>query len=268
MKPFLNDRRFRYYYQPNHGQAAAKNAGIRLTSGELVAFIDADDAWAPEKLERQVSLFANPAVGVVFCGYDYMDQAGHLQPFDGPVGYWRFQRGRVTKWLAFDNFVPWSGSVVRRTLLNAHGDLDESLGMGVDWDLWLRLSCVTEFDYVDDRLLIYRRGHWEQMSANWEGRIASSDVIFAKFTREHPDALTAKELRRVELYNACSRAATYRRRDLRKSTALLWKAARLSPFSVAPYVGLLKNAWVMVRAGPAVAEAKASSRSPRALRPR
>jgi|RhiMethySRZTD1v2_1073278.scaffolds.fasta_scaffold00202_22 glycosyltransferase involved in cell wall biosynthesis len=248
VKPFLNDPRFRYHYQPNQGQAAAKNAGIHLTSGELVAFLDADDAWTPDKLERQLPLFSNPAVGVVYCSLQVMDQSGHLVPTEGAVGYWREQRGHVTKWLAFDNFVPFSSAVVRRTLLTGPaGAFDESLHMGIDWDLWLRLSRVTEFNYVPARLMLYRCGHSNQMSKNWNGRVAAADTIFAKFKRDHPTALTADELRQVEWYNACSRAGVYREIDLRKSTALLCKAVRLFPFTAAPYVGLVKNASAMMR---------------------
>jgi glycosyltransferase involved in cell wall biosynthesis len=246
VQPFLVDPRVRYHRQPNKGQAAAKNAGIRLSEGVLVAFLDADDRWAPAKLSLQVPLFANPAVGVVYSEVNFIDEQGRPLPFDGPVGYWVYRRGQVMKWLAFDNFVPFSSSVVRRTLLETHGAFDEHLRMGIDWDLWLRLSHVTAFDFVPERLLDYRTGHADQMSRNWDGRVAGADVVFRRFLAQYPEALTASELKRVAFYNACLRAEGYRRSNLGRSTALLWKALRLTPLSPDPYLGLLRNALEMI----------------------
>ena len=55
MAPFRSDRRTRYIFQQNGGQASAKNHGIREARGEYVAFLDADDLWVPDKLERQLA---------------------------------------------------------------------------------------------------------------------------------------------------------------------------------------------------------------------
>src|SRR3954466_13662420 len=65
--PYLPDHRVRYFRSDTLGQPRAKNLGIALARGQLVAFLDADDAWEPTKLEKQLALFAKPEVGVVFC---------------------------------------------------------------------------------------------------------------------------------------------------------------------------------------------------------
>src|SRR5258705_11081136 len=57
MAPFLDDSRVRYYTQKNKGQAAAKNRGIHESRGDYIAFLDADDMWALDKLEVQLPLF-------------------------------------------------------------------------------------------------------------------------------------------------------------------------------------------------------------------
>src|SRR6266508_897311 len=62
--------------QANQGVSAARNAGIRASHGELVALLDADDLWHPDKLAKQVALFANPAVGLVHCAVEYIDEQG------------------------------------------------------------------------------------------------------------------------------------------------------------------------------------------------
>jgi glycosyltransferase involved in cell wall biosynthesis len=247
MKSFADGRRVRYHYQSNQGQAVAKNTGLRLTTGELVAFLDADDLWLPDKLAMQVRLFSRPSIGVVYSGYATIDDQQRPLPSCARRGYMTPRRGRVTKWLAFDNFVPYSASVVRAELLRTFGAFDETLGMGIDWDLWLRLSCHTEFDFVPDPLLLYRVGHSDQMSKNWRGRLAASDQIFQRFLDEHPNALAPSDVRRIRVLNACTRATAYRQVDLRQSTVFLWQALRIAPWAGAPYLGLLRNGYAALR---------------------
>jgi glycosyltransferase involved in cell wall biosynthesis len=233
----------RYQHQGNRGQTVAKNLGIRMARGELVAFLDADDYWLPQKLERQVPLSDNLRVGVTYTGFSLIDQDGEpVAGAAGPTGHLTFRRGRVTHWLGFDNFVPFSASMVRRGLLEDVGGFDEALRMSIDWDIWLRLSCLTEFDFVPDRLIAYRVGHPEQMSRNVRGRHEAVERIFDRFVQQHPDAFTPEQLREIHFYNACSRGGRLRPVDLRRSTALFFKAWRLHPLSRAPYVGLVKNA--------------------------
>lgn len=246
VRPFLADRRVRYHYQKNQGQTVAKNVGISLCTHDIVAFLDADDLWHPDKLARQMPLFDNPAVGVTFSSYSLIDENNRPVPFDGPKGYLELRRGHTTRWLGFDNFVPFSASAIRRSLLEKHGAFDERLRMGIDWDIWLRMSCVTEFDFVPDRLMAYRVGHPGQMSKNQEGRLAAADIIFQRFVSEHPGALTPDDLHDIEFYNYCTRAAAYRQSSLARSTSLLWKAWRLNPLAASPYIGLLRNAQAAV----------------------
>jgi hypothetical protein len=122
--------------------------------------------------------------------------------------------------------------------------MDETLGMGIDWDLWLRLSVHTQFDYVAEPLLRYRVGHADQMSKNWRGRFAASDNIFNRFLERHPDAIEPSLLRRIRAINACARARMFSATDLKASNALLLEALRSSPFSPSVYVGLIRNALI------------------------
>jgi glycosyltransferase involved in cell wall biosynthesis len=239
---YAAEPRFRVYHQPNQGQTVAKNKGIELSRGELVAFLDADDFWLPEKLARQLPLFDDPGVGVTYTGFGFIDVHNRRIPSDAPHGYLSFQRGRVTRWLGFDNFVPFSTTMVRRSLFDTHGGFDETLRLSIDWELWLRLSTVTRFDFVADELIAYRVGHADQMSKNKAGRFAAADVIFQRFLERYPDAISADDVREIEFWNAHSRAAAFRQIDWVRSTALLIKAWRLRPWSGAPYRGMLRNA--------------------------
>lgn len=67
--------RIRPVFQPkNYGAAEARNAGIREASGAYIAFLDADDIWKPEKLERELDFLKKKDAAFVFCGYEFADE--------------------------------------------------------------------------------------------------------------------------------------------------------------------------------------------------
>ncbi len=145
----------KYIRQKNQGASKARNHGIEVSSGEFVAFLDADDVWMPGKLEHQLTLFEDPKVGVVYSRRKWIDPEGLEKSGNERVLY----RGFILNRIFIDNFVCFSSSVIRRSLLDDVGCFDESLSMGMDYDLWVRLAARCHFDYVDEPLVKYRTGH-------------------------------------------------------------------------------------------------------------
>lgn len=192
VKQFLDDARVRYVRQANGGQARAKNRGIQEAKGAFVAFLDADDVWLPTKLERQIPLFRSQAVGVVFCRSIEIDAAGsEVRRLDFPL-----YRGSISGELLMFNFVGFSTSVVRRQCFERHGVFREDLGMGIDYEIWLRFSAHSEFDYVDAPLVHYRV--WPgQMSRNFERRYQNGIIIMEEFLAQCPDAVGESLQRRA-----------------------------------------------------------------------
>jgi len=191
MRQWNKDPRVHTHAQANAGQARAKNQAWRLGRGRYVAFLDADDMWLPGKLERQMALFRrNPGLGVVYSEYECMDAQGQLIP-KGPTP---MRRGRVAGELLVQNFVPYSSGVARRECLESCGGFDESLGMGIDYDLWLRLSARYDFDFLEEPTVRYRI--WEgQMSKNYRKRYQSAIRIMQNFLAEHRDSVSARQVR-------------------------------------------------------------------------
>ena len=92
--------------QENAGQAKARNVGIRNSGGSLIAFLDADDKWQKDKLEKQIPLFGDEKVGVVYSRSRFMGPEGGKLDLEMTGRYVQPCSGYVTQQLFCDNFVP------------------------------------------------------------------------------------------------------------------------------------------------------------------
>src|SRR6185503_12070287 len=135
---FRDDDRIRYLPGAHAERAVARNRGVAAATGDLVAFLDADDLWRPEKLARQVAaLAAAPGAGACYTATRFVDGGGRPLPIRKPV---RATAGRLFTAFARGNFVILASMVVRRSCLAALGGFDATLPVYgcEDWDLWLR----------------------------------------------------------------------------------------------------------------------------------
>ena len=149
----FDDPRLRYVYQENQERSAARNAGIRLSEGSYIAFLDADDLWLSRKLAEQVHLLdESPQLGLLYSGA-YLMECGRI------TGIWKPKhRGDVLRLLIYwDNIITSTSSVVvRRECLDQVGHFDENISSVEDWDMWLRIAVHYSFDYIPEPLIIYR----------------------------------------------------------------------------------------------------------------
>ena len=149
------DPRVRLVEQANGGIAAARNHGIAVAHGEMLAFLDDDDLWHPRKLELQVARFEEmPEASVVSCYSALVDPTGRL------LG-WRM--GGVTEGDVYREMLEWDmvsgGSVIlaRRRAVEEVGGFDVSMPDRADWDLWIRLARSYLFTCVREVLVGYTR---------------------------------------------------------------------------------------------------------------
>jgi glycosyltransferase involved in cell wall biosynthesis len=182
--------RLRYARQENRGPAAARNHGMRLARGELIAFLDADDLWLPAKLERQAALLdRDPRVGVVYCDGLFIDPDG--RPIENYVRQTPLHRGRVAIELFCDHFLMTPAVVFRRVLLETAGAFDESLRVGEDYDFFLRLAAAAVTDVVEEKLWA-RRVVPDSLSRRDYVLDARTDLAtLRRFIRRHPEIRAA-----------------------------------------------------------------------------
>lgn len=155
LEPYVGRGMIRYEFQENKRQAAARNRGIRASRGELIAFLDHDDLWAPDKIERQVRLFDDPAVGIVYCGAREIDTAGGTL---WEKGVDKYCRGMIFDRLLFDHFITNSSVVIRRACLERTGLFAEELFGVDDMHMWLKICHDFAADFVPD-ILVSCRNH-------------------------------------------------------------------------------------------------------------
>lgn len=156
----------RYLYQDNQGISAARNYGIRHAAGDWLAFLDSDDEWLPQKLEKQMStLQQQPDYRVIHCNEHWLrngspkkQQAKHRK-----YGGYIFQRC-----LPLCVISP-SAAVIHRSVFDRVGLFDTAMTVCEDYDMWLRITCRYPVLFVDEPLIVKHGGHADQLSQRYSG---------------------------------------------------------------------------------------------------
>ena len=144
--------------QAPSGQSAARNRGVAVSTGDLVAFLDADDLWPEEKLERQVeTLRTRPDVDVLF---------GQVRQFDEPARLRPPQPGLL-----------WGAMLVRRSTIDRVGPFSTEWRVGelMEWLFRAREAGLKELLTAD--VVLFRRLHEANMSRDEESRIDHARII-------------------------------------------------------------------------------------------
>ena len=154
-------QRIRLFHQDNGGAAAARNTALDNASGELIAFIDGDDYWHPQKLSIQVEyLERNPDVGVIAAGIKYYwPNADNTYP--NPVESFPDEETNTFIEVQYEDiFASYPISTVtilaRRGVIERTGRFDPVLRRGQDHDYWMRMAWQTRIHKLEKTLALYR----------------------------------------------------------------------------------------------------------------
>lgn len=189
-----NEPRLRIETQPNGGVSAARNAGLKLARGRYIAFLDADDTWAPDFLERMLPpLRAGHAV-LTYCGWQNLGVAGGRgNPFIPPD--YEGPDKKVT--LLTSNRWPIHAAVTRRELVLAASGFDTNFVVGEDFLLWLEIACFHHIQRVP-HILAYYHHHAGFQASRDRGRAARQLLkVQETFLQRHPELVAEIGKRRI-----------------------------------------------------------------------
>jgi len=146
----------RWVSEPDGGQTQAINKGIRMSTGEVVAYLNADDAYRPQALQIVGEAFRqDPTIAVLIGDCDIVDEDSRVvaryharfEQFDDLLRYWEWGRSFC---------IPQPSTFLHRRVLDRVGLFDESYDLSMDYEMWLRAATQYPFTIVPRTLASFR----------------------------------------------------------------------------------------------------------------
>ena len=167
----------------NPGANFSRNIGIKQSLGEYIAFLDDDDIWDKEYLEKQMANIYNNNLDLSYTGYvEYWDTN---PPVEIPISATPVPNDLVNK-MASGNFCPETTSavVVKKCALESVDGFDTELNSFQDWDLWFRLAKLYKFGCENEPLIKFRQHMGVRTSVDYSRRISGLEQINSKWGHE------------------------------------------------------------------------------------
>ena len=183
-----------YLYQSNQGVSSARNAGIRNSAGNWIAFLDSDDAWLPRKLAAQISALADePDIKVCHSNEIWLRHDCRVNP--------KLKHEKSGGWI-YRQCLPLcvvspSSALIHRSVFEDVGYFDESLLACEDYDLWLRICAFYRVLYLAEPLITKYGGHKDQLSKRFWGmdrfRITAMEKMLSIESLRYDDKVATVE---------------------------------------------------------------------------
>ena len=232
----VTDARVHVIQQENRGAPSARNAGIKAATGHQVAFLDADDLWYPDKLERQLEFMDRVGAGATQTAVQFV--SNDLVPLHrGPCPPFA---DSVLDVLLFRNLPGlMSTLVVERNLLRQVGLFDESLEILEDWEMAIRLARQGSLQNLDVSLTMYRL-HPDNRSRNLQIHIAPGFQVLENLFADSqlPDRIRRQRARIYAALFAMYSGGALRSAHYAESLKWGFRAVRTHPSALGPIVGL------------------------------
>lgn len=160
VEDYLADERIHLInFSQNCGLAAARNAGIEKSNGEYIAFLDSDDLWLPEKLDRQVNFHLRyPEIGLSFTDFNIFDKSVEYSRPNNLCNHKMLDEPAIDVTnIFYKNTLGILTVMVKKDILDQVGYFDPDFRSVEDHDLWIRIAKVGyKFAYIDEKLALYR----------------------------------------------------------------------------------------------------------------
>ena len=230
----FKDRRIKYITnKSNMGPSATRNSAILASKGEYIAFLDDDDEWIPEKLQKQVELLdiSPPNICGVYSDRLIIDRSSNKIISKGLQS--NRVRGNLLSQLAIHNQINTCTVIVRKRCLDEVGLFDENISYMEDRDLWIRLSMKWDFEYINEpltRTYVHKQGH---LSARLKEQIEGREKILKKYSNLfNRDRKTWSKLHLLQGAQYCQL------KDMKKGRRKFIKGIKIYPFNLNAYFHL------------------------------
>ena len=198
----IDDKRIRVVsLKKSYGASGARNRGIKLTKGELIAFLDDDDEWFSTKLAKQISKFDlnNDKIGLIYCWMNYYDENKKLVYSHNPTvsGY------------VFDKMVTQQSIggcpsiIIKKSIIDEIGLFDENLFRGNDGDYWRRITQKFHVQVVSECLVNVYVGHNDRISVNSVPNLKFALISFEKWLKVFHDDYNKYPKKKVFMLFRC-----------------------------------------------------------------
>ena len=191
-----DDKRFRYYYAPQHTLLyEARNEAIKKSSGEFIAFLDTDDFWEKDKLELQMPFFEDLKVGVVYGNLFIVNEKLNTKKI--------FIKGKKPRGFILDDLLKdyCTGIVtlvIRKSFLNNRQQaFDSTFDYMGDFDLMIRMSSKYKFECVDKPIASWR-AHWKNESLLKKNNQIKDLRIWSKKMENYPVIFNNKNFSNID----------------------------------------------------------------------
>lgn len=215
---------------PARGANAARNAGIKASRGDWVAFLDDDDEWLPEKLEKQVSLIqTDKEIGLCYTWSRALYVEYGIDYISAPRAC-----GRLDKEILFSNHIGTTSTVlINKSLFKMAGMFDEALCALQDYDLWIRMCQVTTVGVVTEPLIYYYNyGNSGQISGKTDKYVRAIECIDHKYSNLF-EKLSGKERKEKEALDLGLLSKKCLRNGDKKSARMYARKAMIAKFCLA-----------------------------------
>lgn len=233
----IDDERVQYYYQENQCQSVARNLGLSKASGDFICFLDSDNMWFPDKLEKSLDVLSRmPEVDIVYGDCVTINEQGEELSRQNMRRY----SGRICHLMLQDNFVSMNTTMTRRHCFDEMGGFSGRRRVADDYDLWLKFSARYQFYYLPEYMAYYRVME-NQISSDKVSRFQTNEAIIRDFLHDYPGAVSKQEARKglsVFFLRKARHFASVGNRS--ESFPAVFRALCYDPFSLPVWKGLAK----------------------------
>jgi len=230
-------------HDTNRGIAAARNTGLRESTGEYITFLDQDDTWRPQKLEKQVDILVKSdpnEVGFVFSDLEIINEPGRKtrsKISKAPPGIGSASRHDCIKTLFMSNYIPIITVMIRRDCFDEVGGFDEDIRSGSDdYDLFFRLLMKYRFVHIPEPLAI-RRLH-EANYSSIEKLVPDIMMVLGRVLEQVPELGPYRRRQLGALYDSLG-DASLSKGDSKQAKKVYRRSIKLGHRHIKTYLGYL-----------------------------